>query len=71
MKIYTLRQDNGGSNPSPFTSKSVSVKIDDRHLAYHLRRHFRWRKDATYERLMREGSRAWDRFIFYLKKQGY
>lgn len=71
MKTYTLQQDNGGSNPYPLTSKNVTVKIEEQKLSHHLRRHFRWHKDLTYDRLLKEGSHEWDRFIFYLKNQGF
>ena len=71
MTTYTLTQDNGGSNPEPYRFQKLSASIEDHQLAHHLRRHYRWRKDVTYERLMREGSHSWDRFIYYLRKEGY
>lgn len=71
MTTYTLTQDNGGSNPGLHSSRKYTVSIDEKALTHHLRRHYRWRKDVTYERLMREGSHSWDSFIYYLRKEGY
>lgn len=71
MKTYKLTQDNGGSNSGPLEFKKLSVSIGEEALTHHLRRHYRWRKDVTYDRLMREGSLSWDQFIFYLWKNGY
>jgi hypothetical protein len=66
-KKHTLTQDNGACND--FEKRSVS--IDDSALVMELRNFFGWRKDITANRLFKEGSHNFDKFIKYLSEKGY
>lgn len=68
-KIYALTQDNGSCNNNGF--RKYTVKISESYLVAELKSYFRWRKDVTYSRLMKQGSYDYDRFIKYLHKSGY
>lgn len=64
---YTLTQDNGSCNPG----KRRRVVILKASLPGELRRYFGWRKELNYDRLMKQGSYEYDRFIKYLYEKGY
>lgn len=66
-KKHVLTQDNGSCNN--FEKRSVEISNSD--LERELRRFFRWRKDVTINRLYKQGSHNYDRFIKHLSEAGY
>lgn len=66
-KIHRLTQDNGSCNDF----KKLTVEISNSDLEKELRNYFGWRKDVTVNRLYKEGSSSYDRFIKHLYEIGY
>ena len=67
QKEYCLTQDNGSCNDF----KKLKVTIKQSVLEKELKTFFGWRKDVNYERLLKQGSSEYDKFILYLSNKGY
>jgi len=67
QKEYCLTQDNGGCNDF----KKLKATIKQSALERELKTFFRWRKDVNYERLLKQASSEYDKFILHLSRKGY
>ncbi|QST02518.1 hypothetical protein IMZ31_24010 (plasmid) [Pontibacillus sp. ALD_SL1] len=68
-ETHTLTQDNRGCNGRKYDKRTVTIRDSD--LVRELKHFFRWRKDVGYDRLMKQGSYNYDRFIKHLYESGY
>ena len=68
-KFYTLTQDNGSCNDDTFSK--ITIRISKQSLEYELKNYFKWRKNIGIERLMKQGSSNYDKFIRQLSEAGY
>lgn len=57
-----LMQDNG---------KKIELWINEEPFIYELKKFFRWRKNVTFERYNKLGSKEHDEFIEYLYNNGH
>ena len=48
-----------------------TATIDADKLPIELKSFFKWRKDVSYSRLIKCGTKQYDRFITHLKNKGY